>query len=114
MAKRSIVLLLVFAMLAVVLTGCGQATGGKRVGVTMPTKSLQRWNEDGANVKKALEAKGYKVDLQYADNKQETQNSQIENQITMGCDVLVILLSTAVRWAEFLTGKEKEHPRNRL
>ena len=90
MAKRSIVLLLVFAMLAVVLTGCGQATGGKRVGVTMPTKSLQRWNEDGANVKKALEAKGYKVDLQYADNKQETQNSQIENQITMGCDVLVI------------------------
>ena len=60
------------------------------VGVTMPTKSLQRWNEDGANVKAALEAKGYKVDLQYADNKQDVQNSQIENQITMGVDVLVI------------------------
>lgn len=94
MAKRSIVLLLVLAMLAVVLTGCGQATAGggkgKLVGVTMPTKSLQRWNEDGDNVKKALESKGYRVDLQYADNKQETQNSQIENQITMGCDVLVI------------------------
>jgi putative multiple sugar transport system substrate-binding protein len=56
----------------------------------MPTKSLQRWNEDGTNVKAALEAKGYKVDLQYADNKQDTQNSQIENQITMGCNVLVI------------------------
>lgn len=60
------------------------------IGVTMPTKSLQRWNEDGANVKAALEAKGYKVDLQYADNKQDLQNSQIENQITMGVDVLVI------------------------
>ena len=46
--------------------------------------------KNGANVKKALEAKGYKVDLQYADNKQETQNSQIENQITKGCDVLII------------------------
>jgi putative multiple sugar transport system substrate-binding protein len=84
----------VFAVLAVVFTGCGKTAAGggkgKLVGVTMPTKSLQRWNEDGANVKKALEAKGYKVDLQYADNKQETQNSQIENQITMGCDVLVI------------------------
>lgn len=63
---------------------------GKLVGVTMPTKSLQRWNEDGANVKAALEAKGYKVDLQYADETQAMQNSQIENQITMGVDVLVI------------------------
>jgi putative multiple sugar transport system substrate-binding protein len=63
---------------------------GKLVGVTMPTKSLQRWNEDGANVKAALEAKGYKVDLQYADETQTMQNSQIENQITMGVDVLVI------------------------
>ncbi len=60
------------------------------VGVTMPTKSLQRWNEDGTNVKAALEAEGYKVDLQYADNKQDVQNSQIENQITMGCKLLVI------------------------
>ena len=60
------------------------------VGVTMPTKSLQRWNEDGANVKAALEAEGYKVDVQYADNKQDVQNSQIENQITMGCKLLVI------------------------
>jgi len=78
-----------------VFTGCNQGkpssdSTGKLIGVTMPTKSLQRWNEDGANVKAALEAKGYKVDLQYADNKQETQNSQIENQITMGCDVLII------------------------
>jgi putative multiple sugar transport system substrate-binding protein len=63
---------------------------GKLVGVTMPTKSLQRWNEDGANVKAALEAKGYQVDLQYADETQTMQNSQIENQITMGVDVLVI------------------------
>ncbi len=94
MAKKSIVLVLVLAMLASVFVGCGQAkstsSSAKLVGVTMPTKSLQRWNEDGANVKAALEAKGYKVDLQYADNKQNEQNSQIENQITMGVDVLVI------------------------
>jgi putative multiple sugar transport system substrate-binding protein len=56
----------------------------------MPTKSLQRWNEDGANVKKVLEDAGYQVDLQYADETQATQNSQIENQITMGCKLLVI------------------------
>ncbi len=94
MAKKLLVLVLVLAMLASVFVGCGQAkstsSSGKLVGVTMPTKSLQRWNEDGANVKAALEAKGYKVDLQYADNKQADQNSQIENQITKGVDVLVI------------------------
>lgn len=94
MARKSIVFVLVLAMLAAVLAGCGDAKTasgkGKLVGVTMPTKSLQRWNEDGANVKAALEAKGFRVDLQYADNKQDVQNSQIENQITMGCDVLVI------------------------
>lgn len=82
----ALVLVMVFA-----LTACGsQGDKVQTIGVTMPTKSLQRWNEDGANVKAALEAKGYKVDLQYADNKQDIQNSQIENQITMGVDVLVI------------------------
>ena len=111
MKKRSIIFVLMLAMLAILFTGCGQSAANtpsssaaadttepttavkdtvKLVGVTMPTKSLQRWNEDGTNVKAALEAKGYKVDLQYADNKQDVQNSQIENQITMGCNVLVI------------------------
>jgi len=96
MAKKIGVIVLVFAMLATLFAACGAPAGGggagtgKLVGVTMPTKSLQRWNEDGANVKAALEAKGYKVDLQYADNKQDVQNSQLENQITMGCNVLVI------------------------
>ena len=92
MMKRSIVLLLVLAILSTLIVGCaGPGKGSaKVVGVTMPTKSLQRWNEDGANVKAALEAKGYKVDIQYADNKQDVQNSQIENQITQGVDVLVI------------------------
>jgi len=56
----------------------------------MPTKSLQRWNQDGANIKEQLEAKGYTVDLQYAENDVNAQLSQLENQITMGCKILVI------------------------
>ena len=38
------------------------------IGVAMPTQDLQRWNQDGENMKKELEAKGYEVDLQYAGN----------------------------------------------
>lgn len=65
--------------------------GGKKViGVAMPTKDLQRWNQDGDNMKKELEAAGYEVDLQYASNEPTTQVSQLENMISKGCDLLVV------------------------
>lgn len=67
-----------------------EATTGGKIGVAMPTKDLQRWNQDGTNMKKDLEAAGYEVDLQYANNEIATQVSQIENLITAGCDALVI------------------------
>jgi len=60
------------------------------VGVAMPTKDLQRWIQDGDNMKKQLEAAGYTVDLQYAANDIPTQVSQVENMIANGCEVLVI------------------------
>nr|MBQ8245287.1 sugar-binding protein [Oscillospiraceae bacterium] len=60
------------------------------IGVAMPTKDLQRWNQDGSNMKEQLEAAGYAVDLQYAANDIATQVSQIENMIANGCEVLVI------------------------
>ena len=68
----------------------GSAEGGNLVGVAMPTKDLQRWNQDGENMKAQLEEAGYTVDLQYAANDIPTQVSQIENMIANGCEVLVI------------------------
>ena len=64
--------------------------GSNLIGVAMPTKDLQRWNQDGENMKAQLEAAGYNVDLQYAANDIATQVSQIENMIANGCEVLVI------------------------
>ena len=66
------------------------SSSGQKVGVSMPTKDLQRWNQDGDIIKTKLEAAGYEVDLQYAGNKVETQVTQIEDMIHSGCDVLVI------------------------
>ncbi len=60
------------------------------VGVAMPTQDLQRWNQDGENMKKELEEKGYEVDLQFAGNDVATQVSQIENMIANGDQLLVI------------------------
>ena len=67
-----------------------EAAAGALVGVSMPTQDLQRWNQDGANMKEKFEAAGYEVDLQYANNEVGTQVSQIENMIANGAKVLVI------------------------
>ena len=60
------------------------------VGISMPTQDLQRWNQDGANMKEKFETAGFKVDLQYANNEVATQVSQIENMISAGVNALVI------------------------
>jgi putative multiple sugar transport system substrate-binding protein len=70
--------------------GSGASAAGALVGVTMPTRSSERWIADGDNIKKALEKLGYTVDLQYAENDIPTQVNQIENQITRGAKLLII------------------------
>ena len=60
------------------------------IGVLMPTKTSQRWINDGDAVKAQLEAKGYTVDLQYAQDDIATQLSQLENVITKAPSALII------------------------
>ncbi len=82
------------AVLLFVLAACSGGGGGEDdkgfVGVSMPTKSSERWISDGKYMKEEFEKKGYKVDLQYAEDVVENQVSQIENMITKGVNVLVI------------------------
>ena len=139
--KKFIALMLGSALVASMLTGCGSSSGstdssssgssdtaatsdsssdsgsseatatGKKVGVSMPTKDLQRWNQDGANMESELKAAGYDVDLQYASNDVQTQLSQIENMISGGCDVLVIAAIEGSSLGEALDmAKEKGIP----
>lgn len=93
MKRKMVSALLCATMVAgmvVVPAATAQAADKKLIGVTMPTKDLQRWNQDGDNMKKELEAAGYEVDLQYASNDVSTQVSQLENQVANGCDLLVV------------------------
>jgi len=60
------------------------------VGIAMPTRSLERWINDGEGLQKLLEADGCTVDLQYADNKTDQQISQLQNMIANGANILVI------------------------
>ncbi|MGK5740310.1 multiple monosaccharide ABC transporter substrate-binding protein [Micromonospora sp. URMC 103] len=75
--------------------GGGGDTSGEKpadltIGVSMPTQTSERWIADGNAVKQKLEAKGYKVDLQYAGDDIPTQSQQVDQMITQGADVLVI------------------------
>ncbi|MGY1635347.1 multiple monosaccharide ABC transporter substrate-binding protein [Geodermatophilus sp. SYSU D00742] len=91
------------AVLALSLAACGgEGAGGSggaggggdaedlTIGVSMPTQTSERWIADGNNVKEQLEAEGYSVDLQYANDDIPTQSQQIDQMITEGADILVI------------------------
>ena len=60
------------------------------IGIAMPTQSSLRWISDGNELKAALEAKGYSVDLQFAEDDIPNQLAQIENMVTKGVKALVI------------------------
>ena len=99
MKRRVLSLLLGTAMVSGMLVGCGgsgdatatdsaateestdtaEAGGaGGTIGLAMPTQSSERWINDAANMQKQLEAKGYKVEVQFAEDDVQQQVSQIE------------------------------------
>ena len=88
--------------MAMGLTACGGSRAGVQsstepggnkgalIGVAMPTKTSERWIDDGNNVTKKLEALGYKVDLQYANDKVPDQQQQLESMLNKGAKALII------------------------
>lgn len=75
---------------AIALSGQAFAQDKGKIGIAMPTQSSLRWISDGNELKAALEAKGYSVDLQYAEDDIPNQLAQIENMVTGGVKALVI------------------------
>lgn len=83
--------------------GGGEGGGdGGLIGVAMPTKSSERWIQDGDAVKEQLEEQGFKVDLQYAEDDIPTQVSQVENMITKGAEALIIAAIDGTTLSEVL------------
>lgn len=88
--KKNLAVIMAAAALGTMVLGTAAFAEGEKIGVAMPTQDLQRWNQDGENMKKMLEEHGYEVDLQYGGNDSATQVSQIENMIANENQVLVI------------------------
>jgi len=66
------------------------AVAGGLIGVSMPTQSSTRWISDGENIKSLMEAEGFDVDLQYAEDDIPTQVAQLEAMLTKGAKALII------------------------
>ncbi|MEY4417037.1 MAG: hypothetical protein RIQ53_4330, partial [Pseudomonadota bacterium] len=87
---RTFLKTLISATTVLALAPWAQAQDKGMVGISMPTKSSARWIADGDNMVKVFKEKGFKPDLQYADDDIPNQLAQIENMITKGAKVLVI------------------------
>ena len=88
--KRTFLKTLAATAVVLALTPGASAQDKGMVGISMPTKSSARWIDDGNNMVKVLKERGYKTDLQYADDDIPNQLAQIENMVTKGAKVLVI------------------------
>lgn len=87
----------------------GGTASGKYVGISMPTKSSARWIADGNNMVKTFGEKGYKTDLQYAEDDIPNQVAQIENMVTKGVNVLVVAAIDNKSLSQILkTAKDKK------
>ena len=78
------------ALATVALAQPAAAQSNALIAISMPTKSSARWIADGNNMVKVFKEKGYRTDLQYAEDDIPNQLAQIENMITKGPKVLVI------------------------
>lgn len=66
------------------------AAGTGKIGISMPTQSLERWNRDGAYLNDQFKAAGYETILTFSDNKAEQQVNDIQNMLADGVDLLIV------------------------
>lgn len=67
-----------------------EEAAAKTIALSLPDESSNRWTADAANMQQGLEALGYRVLIQYAQNDPQLQASQIREFIEAKADCIVI------------------------
>lgn len=98
--KKKLMAMCMAAVMTVSLTACGSGgsagsgssgdDGKAKIGLSMPTQSLERWNRDGAYLEEQFQNAGYDTILTYSDNDSGKQVNDIQNMLADGADLLVI------------------------
>lgn len=72
----------------------GKETGapgeGKKIAIAMPGGPSGQWADDAENMKKGLEAKGYAVEVKYAEDDPKKQSAQMEEFAKGQADCIVV------------------------
>lgn len=90
--KRFIVGVLVLAISIFSTISCSKKGGGKiKIGLSFSDYATERWATERDLMTKLAEEKGFEVIPQGANNNAKTQNDQIENMITQGVNVIIIV-----------------------
>jgi D-xylose transport system substrate-binding protein len=90
----------------------GAAPEGKKqitIGLSMDTLKEERWQYDRDHFVKRAEELGAKVLVQSANNNATLQNSQAENLLTQGVDVLVVIPNNAKTAATIVESAHKSN-----
>ncbi|MBQ7507181.1 MAG: sugar-binding protein [Lachnospiraceae bacterium] len=82
-------------------------SGGGKVGISMPTQSLERWNRDGSYLDEKFKEAGYETSLTYADNKIDQQVKDIEGLIADGVNLLVVAAVDGEALTQVLAGAKE-------
>ena len=98
--KKKFMAMCMAAVMTVSLAACGSGgsagsgssgdDGKAKIGLSMPTQSLERWNRDGAYLEEQFQNAGYDTILTYSDNDSGKQVNDIQNMLADGADLLVI------------------------
>lgn len=70
--------------------GTEGSTGTGKIGIAMPTQSLERWNRDGSYLEAQFQAAGFETILTYSDNNNDKQVNDIQNMIAEDVDLLIV------------------------
>lgn len=66
------------------------ASAGAKIGISMPTQSLERWNRDGAYLDEQFKAAGFETILTFSDNDSGRQVNDIQNMLADGVSLLIV------------------------
>jgi len=106
--KKFLVVLFVVSLGFLSPFGCSKGGGKKKVGLSFSDFATERWSVERDLMTKMLEDKGYEVISQGANNNAQTQNDQIENMVTQGVDVIIIVAEDGAACATAVESASKE------
>lgn len=107
---KSISLLLVVAIFAVIVAACGNSGGSSKVsvGIVLPTKDEPRWVQDEQRFKDALSGTKYTTEILFSQGSSAKEKENVETLINKGIQVLIICPHDGAAAASAVEAAKKE------